>query len=128
MTGRLARGLGIAGHARVLLVGAPAAFDLGELPGDVLLTSALPDSPDLAEGEAHWQVIVVFVPDAESLARLTPKLLPRLAHGGALWLAWPAAGPLTEADVRAHAAAHALTPGPALTVADAWPALAFTRP
>ncbi|ROO83754.1 hypothetical protein EDD29_1263 [Actinocorallia herbida] len=128
MTGHLARALGIAEHSRVLLVGAPPAFDLGELPADVLLTSALPDTPRPGSGEPSWHVIVAFCPDREALEETLPELAGALAPSGTLCLTWPSDGPLTEAVVRAEAHGHALTTGEAVwDLIPEWPALRFAR-
>lgn len=128
MTGRLARRLGIAGHSRVLLVGAPAAFDLGELPGDVLLTSAVPESGDPGAGEPSWDVIVDFCPDREALERTFTGLHRRLAARGHLWVAWSPDGDLDEAGVRAYGGEQGLTATAALAIDPAWPGVRFARP
>ncbi|GAB2860813.1 hypothetical protein GCM10022221_70630 [Actinocorallia aurea] len=128
MTGHLARALGVVAHSRVLLVGAPAAFDLGELPADVLLTSALPGTPGPGAGEPSWNVVVAFCADLPALEEVLPEVATVLAPSGTLCLAWPANGPLAEDAVRAEAHGHALTTGEhTWEIAPAWTALRFAR-
>ncbi|MDX6744742.1 hypothetical protein [Actinocorallia sp. A-T 12471] len=110
MTGSLARALGMAEHARVLLVGAPPAFDLGELPGDVLVTSALPDTPNPGAGEESWDVVLAFCDDRPALEAALPDLVRSVAPSGSVWIAWPEGG-LDPDAVRVEARGHALIDG-----------------
>jgi hypothetical protein len=91
----LPRKLGVTGSNRVLVVGAPAAFDLGA-PYHV------------RAGRAGYDVQLVFCPDAATLRRRWPAAVGHSTERGAVWVAWPkkASGvptDLTEDRVRDHA-------------------------
>jgi len=77
----LARKLGVRPGSRVLLVGAPDGFDLGELPPDV----AVHERP----GRAPYDVVLAFCPDQATLHRRFAPLATRLTPAGGLWIAWP---------------------------------------
>ncbi|MFI5906836.1 DUF3052 domain-containing protein [Dactylosporangium sp. NPDC051541] len=88
----LPKKLGIhAGH-RVLLDGAPAGFDLADLPADVSLHRR--GTPGL------YDVIVMFCPDLARLRRRWPVLHRLTPPAGALWVAWPkrSSGLTTDLD------------------------------
>jgi hypothetical protein len=81
----LPRKLGIRDGHRVLLAGAPAGFDLGDLP-----------ALDLHDVDVHrragatpYDVILGFAPNQRALARRFPELARRLVVNGGLWIAWP---------------------------------------
>ncbi|WP_344613216.1 DUF3052 domain-containing protein [Dactylosporangium salmoneum] len=99
----LPKKLGVSAGHRVLLDGAPAGFELRELPADVTLhrrsTASL------------YDVIVVFCPDLARLRRRWAPLHRLTPPAGALWVAWPkrASGLTTDLDenvVRAFALAN----------------------
>jgi hypothetical protein len=99
----LARKLGITAGSAVLLDGAPAGFDLGELPDGVSLARRAAAGP--------YDVIVCFCPDAARLHTRWPVLHPRTTTAGALWVAWPKkssgiASDLDENGVRDYALGH----------------------
>jgi hypothetical protein len=77
----LPRKLGIKPGSRVLLVGAPDGFDLGELPAGVVLHAR--------PGRMPYDVGLAFCPDRDSLRRRFGPLARRLTSAGALWVAWP---------------------------------------
>ena len=77
----LPRKLGIKAGSRVLVVGAPDGFSLGELPTDVVLHSR--------PGAGPYDVVLAFCPDSAALHRRFAPLAARLTPAGALWVAWP---------------------------------------
>ena len=99
----LPKKLGVnAGHW-VLLDGAPAAFELRELPAGVVLHRRT--VPGL------YDVIVCFCPDHARLRRRWQVLHRLTPPAGALWVAWPkrASGLATDLDenvVREYALAN----------------------
>ena len=77
----LPRKLGIKPGSRVLLVGAPDGFGLGDLPEGVTVHSR--------PGRDPYDVVLAFCPDAAELHRRFAPLANRLTTAGALWIAWP---------------------------------------
>ena len=77
----LAAKLGVRDGSRVLLVGAPAGFDLAAPAGAVVRSRPGPASP--------YDVVLAFCPDRAALRRRFAAQLPRLTTAGALWVAWP---------------------------------------
>ena len=75
----LGRKLGIAAGASVLLDGAPAGFELGEIADGVALARRL--------GPGPYDVIVCFCPDRARLAARWPVLHERTTTAGSLWIA-----------------------------------------
>jgi hypothetical protein len=95
--------LGVKAGSVVLLDGAPAGFDLGELPDGARIARRA--------GTGPYPVIVCFCPDHDRLVRRWPVLHALTTLDGALWIAWPkkASGiptDLTETMVRDHALSH----------------------
>lgn len=78
----LARKLGIRDGSRVLLDGAPGAFDIGPLPGDDV-------EVDLEPTAGAYDVILCFCADRARLTTRWPALHAATTTGGALWIAWP---------------------------------------
>lgn len=116
----LARKLGIAAGAAVLLDGAPTSFDVPELPADVRLTRRA--------GPGPYDVILCFCPDAARLATRWPVLHPRTTPAGALWIAWPkrSSGQPTDLDenaVRDFALAHGRVDVKVCAVDEIWSGL-----
>jgi hypothetical protein len=116
----LPKKLGVnAGH-RVLLDGAPAAFELTDLPADVLLHRRA--SPGL------YDVIVLFCPDHARLRRRWPVLHRLTPPAGALWVAWPkrSSGVATDLDengVREYALANGRVDVKVCAIDDTWSGL-----
>jgi hypothetical protein len=77
----LAAKLGIKAGSTVLLDGAPAGFELDELPPDVTVQRRV--------GSRPYDVIVCFCPDLERLERRWAVLHSRTTVAGGLWVAWP---------------------------------------
>jgi hypothetical protein len=76
----LPRKLGIKAGHRVLLLGAPEDFELGELPEDVRLVRSL---------RADADVIVSFHVERADFARRLPALRGAMKPACGLWVAWP---------------------------------------
>jgi hypothetical protein len=118
----LPRKLGIKAESRVLLAGAPAGFDLGEVPpGAVLHRRA---------GTGRYDVVLAFCPDLAVLRRQFAPLANRLTTAGGLWVAWPkkASGvrtDLTENVVRDHGLAAGLVDVKVAALDPTWGGLKF---
>ncbi|MEC3916577.1 DUF3052 domain-containing protein [Nocardia sp. CDC160] len=118
----LPRKLGIKPESRVLLAGAPAGFELGELPAGVQLHRRAGGDP--------YDVILGFCPDQATLARRFAGWRGKLATTGGLWLAWPkkASGvptDLGENAVRAYGLAQGLVDNKVAAIDDSWSGLRF---
>lgn len=87
----LAAKLGIREGSRVLVVGAPARFSLGDLPSGAEL---------LGRARADLDVALLFVTRISDLRRRFPGLRRNLRPAGRLWVAWPkkASGIATDLD------------------------------
>jgi hypothetical protein len=101
----LPRKLGIREGSTVLLAGAPAGFDLGELPPDVTVHRR--------RSRGRYDVVLAFCPDLATLADSFVTWKELLGPAGALWLAWPkrasgVATDLTDNVVREHGLAGGL--------------------
>jgi hypothetical protein len=115
----LARKLGIAPGSSVLLDGAPGAFAIDGLPDGVV--------PHRRAGTGPYDVILMFCPDRDRLARRWPALHPLTTVAGALWVAWPkrSSGRRTDLDehaVRAYALAGGRVDVKICSIDDTWSA------
>jgi hypothetical protein len=116
----LARKLGITSGAMVLLDGAPAGFDLGEMaPGVTVHRRA---------GRGPYDVVLCFCPDTARLVARWPVLHERTTPAGGLWIAWPkrASGVPTDLDenvVRGHALAHGRVDVKVAAIDETWSGL-----
>jgi hypothetical protein len=116
--------LGIKADSRALLVGAPAGFQVGDLPpGAVVLRrrSAIP-----------FDVILLFCRDMAALNGRFAALVPSVRTAGALWVCWPkrSSGVLTDLSenaVRDHGLAVGLVDVKVAALDDTWSALKFVR-
>jgi hypothetical protein len=118
----LPRKLGIKPESRVLLVGAPDGFDLGEVPAGAVLHRRA--------GAGSYDVILAFCPDMATLRNRFGVLAGRLTPAGALWIAWPkkASGvrtDLTENVVRDHGLAEGLVDVKVAAIDPIWGGLKF---
>lgn len=118
----LPRKLGIKPGSRVLLAGAPAGFELGELPGGVLLHRRA--------GIGPYDVILGFCPDRAALTRRFSGWRERLAIDGGLWLAWPKKSSgvptdLGENAARAYGLAQGLVDNKVAAIDGTWSGLRF---
>ena len=82
--------LGLAGGQRLLLVTPPAHVDelLAGAPAGVMRLARI----------AEFDVALAFVTSRTALAAALGRLLPKLADGGMIWIAWPkkASGVITD--------------------------------
>jgi len=118
----LHRKLGIAPGARVLAVGVPQGWDLGQLDPDGVA------SVHTRAGSAAYDVVVMFCPDLAALRRRLPQALPRVTESGRLWACWPkkASGvstDITEDTIRALALPLGLVDIKVCAVDDTWSGL-----
>jgi hypothetical protein len=118
----LPRKHGIKAGSRVLLVDAPAGFDLGELPA----TATLHTRP----GREPYDVVLAFCPDSAALHRRFAPLADRITRAGALWIAWPKRSSgvrtdLTENVVRDVGLAAGLVDVKVAAVDQTWGGLKF---
>jgi hypothetical protein len=116
----LARKLGIAAGASVLLDGAPEGFDLGETADGVTLGRRL--------GRGPYDVIVCFCPDHARLIARWPVLHEKTTVAGSLWIAWPkrSSGISTDLDenrVRDFALANGRVDVKVCAIDDTWSGL-----
>lgn len=122
----LARKLGIRESHRVLLAGAPAEFDLGDLAALGLHGVEV----QRRAGAAPYDVILAFTPDRRTLDRRFPELARRLVTNGGLWIAWPkrSSGVPTDLDenvVREVGLAAGLVDNKVCAVDQTWSGLRF---
>jgi hypothetical protein len=115
----LPRKLGIKPGHRVLLLGAPDGFDLGELPDGVKLVRAARGSAD---------VILSFHFERADLERRMPVLRRAMVQNAGLWIAWPKKASkvptdLTEDVVRELALANALVDNKVAAIDQVWSGL-----
>ncbi|HEV7656288.1 MAG TPA: DUF3052 domain-containing protein [Mycobacteriales bacterium] len=119
----LAAKLGVTPGSRVLLVGAPAGFDLAAPAGAVVRTRP---------GTAEYEVVLAFCPDRSALRRRFAAQVPRLTTAGALWVCWPkkSSGVATDLDengVREHGLSVGLVDVKVAAVDQVWSGLKFVR-
>jgi hypothetical protein len=119
----LAAKLGVKDTSTVLLVGAPAGFDLAAPAGAVVRTRP---------GPGRYDVVLAFCPDRTALRRRFAAQLPRLTTAGALWVCWPkkSSGVPTDLDenvVRAHGLEVGLVDVKVAAVDQVWSGLKFVR-
>jgi hypothetical protein len=88
--------LGVRPEDRLLLVGAPAAWSVPELPAGVQRRAET-----FAEGcDAGADVAIAFFAALADLREHAPKLAPRIFPAGALWVAWPRRAGGHDSDIR----------------------------
>jgi hypothetical protein len=89
----LHRKLGIKPEMRVLATAVPAGWDLTRLDPDGSATV------QTRAGRAAYDVVVAFCPDAATLRRRLPDLLPRVTQQGRLWVCWPKKASGVQSDL-----------------------------
>jgi hypothetical protein len=115
----LPRKLGIKPGHRVLLLGAPEGFELGDLSEDTRIVRSARGSAD---------VIVAFYDRRAALARKMPALRELMEPAAGLWIAWPkrasgVATDLTEDVVRELALANRLVDNKVAAIDETWSGL-----
>ena len=126
----LARKLGIKPGALVALL--PGSGEAALRTAEVLRAQVAPGvrlRTDLRVREAH-DVVVIFVRSEAALRDLFERARRRLAVDGGLWVAWPKqssplAGPLRDANVRAHGLASGLVDNKVCAIDEDWSGLRF---
>jgi hypothetical protein len=118
----LPRKLGIKPGNRVLLVGAPSAFDLDLADVDVHQRA----------GRSPYDVALAFCPDRSTVVRRFADLTDKVATAGALWLAWPkkSSGMKTDVDenvVRDIGLDAGLVDVKVCAIDETWSGLKFVR-
>lgn len=109
----------------VLLVGAPPDFEatLGALPAGARASRAL-------RGEIN--VVHLFVSSRKDIEAKVPKLLDRIALGGALWVSWPKKSSGVKTDVTEDTLREVILPTgwvdtKVCAVDETWSGLKFLR-
>jgi hypothetical protein len=120
----LVRKLGVKNDSRVLIVAAPAAFDLDDVPSGAVVHRR--------SGASSYDVILAFCPDEHRLKTRLSANIPKLTTAGALWLAWPkrASGVSTDLDenvVRDHGLGTGLVDVKVAAIDATWAGLKFVR-
>jgi hypothetical protein len=120
----LARKLGIAAGSRLLVAAAPDGALLGPLPDGVTVHRR--------RGAGHYDVVVLFCPDARTLQARFAPLIEAIEAAGALWACWPkkASGvstDLSENQVRQHGLACGVVDVKVAAIDSVWSGLKFVR-
>ena len=115
----LAAKLGVKEGATVVLVGAPAGFEIGELPAGARVVSRMPKDPDL---------VLCFVTRRSELEQRIERLGQSIFPDRVVWLAWPkkasgVATDMTEDVVRDVALPLGLVDTKVCAVDDTWSGL-----
>jgi hypothetical protein len=113
----LAKKLGIKPGHRLMVLGAPAGFEIPELPDDVRMVT---------RGKAD--VIVSFHTERRDYERRLPALRAHMEPAAGLWIAWPkraskVATDLDENVVRDAALANALVDNKVAAIDQVWSGL-----
>jgi hypothetical protein len=113
----LAKKLGIKPGHRLMLLGAPAGFEIPELPDDVRMVT---------RGKAD--VILSFHTERRDYERRLPALRAHMEPAAGLWIAWPkraskVATDLDENVVRDAALANALVDNKVAAIDQVWSGL-----
>jgi hypothetical protein len=87
--------LGVRPGDRLLLVGAPPAWSVTDLPDGVRIGSETPS--DGAKGPAD--VVIAFCGTLAELRERVPGLADRIFPAGALWVAWPRRASGHDSDI-----------------------------
>ncbi|MCA9276163.1 MAG: hypothetical protein KDA29_09065 [Phycisphaerales bacterium] len=121
----LPKKLGIKPASRVLLLNAPDAFTLTDLPEGVTIARDL-------RSQQEAEVIVLFCSNARDMTARFAKCVQRLSTAGGLWVAWPkkASGVPTDLHdllVRSYGLDQGLVDNKVCAIDEVWSALRFVR-
>ncbi len=123
----LSKKLGIKEGARVALIGSPRNFTqtLGELPDNVKIIKTV-------KGTTQFDVAIFFTQSRDELESRFSTLIPGLAIGGGIWVAWPkkASGvktDLTENILRDVCLSTGLVDNKVCAIDETWSGLRFVR-
>jgi hypothetical protein len=117
----LAKKLGIREGARLLVLGAPAGFEISPMPNGV---------ETLRRPARDLDVALLFVTRRSELERRFAGLAERLVPDGRLWVAWPKkasklATDLTFETVQAHGLGAGLVDNKSASIDEAYQGLQF---
>ena len=117
----LPKKLGIGEGTRAVLIGAPAAFELGALPAGATLVRKL-------AGTASYDVLVAFCAARGTFERGLAAWRARMTPAAGLWIAWPkkasgVATDMTENVVREVALPTGLVDNKVCAIDDTWSGL-----
>ncbi len=120
----LTRKLGISDEGRLLLLGAPAGFEV--------LLEPLPSGARRVRANADFDVAVVFVTRAAAARDRIAQLEPRLISGARLWICWPKKASGVKSDctfdlVQAAGLETGLVDTKVCAVDETWSGLCFMR-
>lgn len=123
----LSKKLGIKEGARVALVGSPRNFTqtLGELPDNV-------KSIKTVKSTTQFDVAILFTQSRDELEGRFATLIPGLAIGGGIWVAWPkktsgVRTDLTENILRDVCLSTGLVDNKVCAIDETWSGLRFVR-
>jgi hypothetical protein len=116
--------LGVRAGSRLLLVSAPAGFELAPLPPDVTVRNR--------SGGERFDVILLFCLRARTLTARFEPLIASLTTAGALWACWPKkssgiVSDLNENAVRDHGLDVGLVDVKVAAIDATWSGLKFVR-
>ena len=117
----LAKKLGIREGARLLVLGAPAGFEISPMPAGV---------EALRRPAKDLDVALLFVTERSELERRFAGLAGRLVPDGRLWVAWPKKASKLETDltfetVQAHGLGVGLVDNKSASIDEAYQGLQF---
>lgn len=123
----LARKLGVKPGHRVLVLGAPDGFTLGELPDGATVTGLAPGGAAPA-GAERVPVVLAFVRDSAAVEASVPVASAAVADRGLLWFAYPKGGRKAGTDLGRDVlwrqlGEHGLTGVHLVAVDDTWSAM-----
>ena len=113
--------LGIKENHKVVILGAPAGFDLGTLPMGAGTRKSLPAKGTL-------DVAIVFVKKKAELAGKIAEVREKMAPNAGLWIAWPkkssgVATDMTEDGIREVALPTGLVDNKVCAIDETWSGL-----
>jgi len=117
--------LGIKQANRVVILHAPAHFELPDLPEEVKIVHDL-------RSKAPADVILLFCLRASRMTERFDMCVSRLSTAGGLWVAWPKKSSGVETDlhdmlVRSYGLEQGLVDNKVCAIDETWSALRFVR-
>lgn len=97
----LAKKLGIKAGHRVAVLGAPAGFEIPDLPEGVDVTDGPPEP---------WDLALSFHDERADLEAELPRLMAALVVDGSLWVAWPKKASKLPTDITEDAVREVALP------------------
>jgi len=117
----LPKKLGIKENHKVVILGAPAGFDVGTLPMGAVTRKSLP-------AQGTLDVAVVFIKNKAELAGKIAEIRKKMASNAGLWIAWPkkasgVATDMTEDVIREVALPTGLVDNKVCAIDETWSGL-----